>query len=414
MLKSRTQNNYKKRIDTIHNLILEIASGNFEARGEISSDQDDLDAITAGINMLVEELKESTVSRDYLDSIYTSIVDMVIILDAEGNIKSVNSELEKTLGYTSRELIEQPFSVLFYRNSRRLGSIFRKIEENSSFHSIEKVFQTKQGKKIYITCSGSALYDKQRNQQGILCIARDISKIKKFEQDLLDKNKEMDQFVYKASHDIKGPLVSIIGLTNLAISEIKDADSVRYLSMINKTATRLNKTLMGLLNLAITEKTRKEVKEIRVLDTSQEIIDTLKHKEGFSEIAFKVIIDENLVVRTNEIVFNSVIQNLRDNAIKYRSRKDPMVEIRAGKTGKGIEYSVKDNGIGIPHEFQSKIFEMFFRATQKSEGTGLGLYIVKNSIEKMGGEIKVKSAPGKGTQFTVFLPNLTMPRKRQS
>lgn len=136
-----------------------------------------------------------------------------------------------------------------------------------------------------------------------------------------------------------------------------------------------------------------------------EVIESLKHRTGFSDINFQVNVPKNLHLFTNEFIFSSIIQNLIDNSIKYKSSLTPYISITAENKTNTFHLTVKDNGIGIPFEYQGKIFDMFFRGTEQAEGSGLGLYIVKSNILRMGGEIKLKSIPNNGTQFFITFPN---------
>src|SRR5690554_2158779 len=112
-------NNYnKKRIDELYQLILDVAEGNFDVKGIVTDKMDDIDAISSGINMLLEELKSSTVSRDYFNSIYKSIVDMVFIFDTQGNIISTNDEAQRVLQYSNEELTGIHFSAILDKNSK--------------------------------------------------------------------------------------------------------------------------------------------------------------------------------------------------------------------------------------------------------------------------------------------------------
>jgi len=395
-----------QRIEDINKLILEIASGNFSAKGTISQKQDEIDAITVGINMLAEELKESTVSRDYFNRIYSSIVDMVFILNKEGKIDSINDEVSKCLGYTEEDLKNVDFYKLF-SPARKIKSVYKLILKEKSLLSLEKKIRKKDHNILPVSISGSALQDNQKRHQGMLFIVRDISKLKKYEQDLLNKNKEMDQFVYKASHDIKGPLISIVGLTNIAIKEVSDPMSMEYFNLINKTASRLSETLVALLNIAVTEKARKEVSEVNLFKLIHETIESLTTKENAEQVKITVSIDPDFIFKTNQFLLTSVIQNLIQNGIKYRNTKVASVlNIQAAILQKHVEITIEDNGIGIEKSIQSKIFDMFFRGTEQSEGSGLGLYIVKSNVEKMGGSLSFSSKPGTGTTFKIEIPHL--------
>lgn len=397
----------KKRIDELYSLILEVASGNFDVKGRVTENSDDIDAIISGINMLLEELKASTVSRDYFNSIYNSIVDLVFIFDTHGRITSVNDEVKNLLEFDSDELEGKHFYEILSPKSRPVKQIFDSLKRNKSFQSVEKILLSKSGHSIYTTCSGSLLYDSKHNISGVLCIARDISKLKKYEQALVKKNKEMDTFVYKASHDIKGPLVSIKGLADIAKLESNEEQVLNYLDMISKTAGKLNQTLVTLLKLAVSDNILKDKKSFNVNTSISSVLLHLKEIALKENVSLINTIDDSIFHKSNEVIFCTIIQNLVENGIKYRSNSGyDYIKLSAEKIGPMLKLKVSDNGLGIPKEQHSRIFEIFFRGNKTLEGSGLGLYIVHSHIEKLNGTIAFESAEGQGTTFYVNLPDL--------
>jgi signal transduction histidine kinase len=149
-----------------------------------------------------------------------------------------------------------------------------------------------------------------------------------------------------------------------------------------------------------------EQKAVNIKKLVQGVIDTLKFTNGAERIAIKLNIPDELEFVTDENRLKVVINNLVANAIKYHdySKPEPFIEITAMDQGSQYVMSVRDNGIGIPKDHQTKIFNMFYRASENSEGSGLGLYIVKETLAKLSGEIAVASKAGIGSTFTLNLP----------
>lgn len=397
----------KKRIDELYQLILEVAEGNFDIKGTVTDKMDDIDAISAGINMLLEELKTSTVSRDYFNSIYKSIVDMVFIFDTQGNIMSANDEVQKVLQYSNEELSGLHFSSILDKSSRNTQRLFNSLSAKKSFQSIEKILVNKTGDKIFASCSGSLLFDSKNNISGILCICRDITKLKKFEQALINKNKEMDMFVYKASHDLKGPLVTIKGLANIATISSKEQDTLKYLEMISQTAEKLNNTLVTLLKLAVSDNILKEKSVFNINQAIESVLKQINARVQENPAEINLFVDSDITLCTNEIIFCTIIQNLIENSIKYRKNQaGDFIKISAKKIDNHLFLVIEDNGIGIAEEMHSKIFDIFFRVSNNQEGSGLGLYIVQSHIEKLMGSISFQSTLGLGTTFSIKLPDL--------
>mgnify|MGYP000029446608 CR=1 FL=1 len=401
-------NNYnKKRIDELYQLILDVAEGNFDVKGTVTDQMDDIDAISAGINMLLEELKTSTVSRDYFNSIYKSIVDMVFIFDTQGNILSANDEAQKVLQYSNEELAGLHFSSILDKSSKSTRKLFKDLTSKKSFKSIEKILINKKGDKVFSLCSGSLLFDSKNNISGILCICRDITKLKKFEQALINKNKEMDMFVYKASHDLKGPLLTIKGLANIASISSKDPETLKYLDMISQTSEKLTNTLVTLLKLAVSDNILKEKSVFNVNLAIESVLKQINARVQDIPTDINIDIEPELTICTNEIIFCTIIQNLIENSIKYRKNQvGDYIKIVAKKIDNQLFMVVEDNGIGIATEMHDKIFDIFFRANTNKEGSGLGLYIVQSHIEKLLGSISFQSTLGLGTSFSIKLPDL--------
>jgi signal transduction histidine kinase len=125
---------------------------------------------------------------------------------------------------------------------------------------------------------------------------------------------------------------------------------------------------------------------------------------NFASIAFKKDIQPDLEFYSEWTLLNAIVQNLIENAIKYSSTESPYVQINVRREGGWVILEVEDNGQGIPDQHQARIFEMFYRATQQATGTGLGLYILKRSVDKLKGTVDIKSKEGVGSTFTVKLP----------
>lgn len=189
------------QIDAINRLILEFASGNFAFQAEISERSDEYDAIIAGINMLGEELQATTVSKNYLTSIYTGVVDMLIVLNPDYTFQNINDSVTEHLLFENSELMKNQFRVLFmpeeYKSIERIWPLLLQMGQ---VRNIETVFKTKLGKKIPVSCSFSYLFDGHKNVTGILCIAKDISAQKEIQAEL-KRSKQLFELAIKASND---------------------------------------------------------------------------------------------------------------------------------------------------------------------------------------------------------------------
>ncbi|MCS6823137.1 MAG: ATP-binding protein [Cytophagaceae bacterium] len=221
-----------------------------------------------------------------------------------------------------------------------------------------------------------------------------------------EQNQKMDAFVYKASHEIKGPLHSMIGLTDLAKKDIKDNTALSYIEMIAKSAQKQLMTVNDLLHLSRVKQMPLNLKLINPVQLIQEVIQSLSFKDGFSRLKINIKCDENMQFHSDEKILYSVIQNLIENSIKYQdtSKQDSLLNIEVKKINHSILLEFTDNGLGIDKIHHKKLFDMFYKANEHSEGSGLGLYIVKLSVERLGGTIEVNSEHNLFTKFSISLP----------
>ena len=217
----------------------------------------------------------------------------------------------------------------------------------------------------------------------------------------------MNTFIYKATHDLKGPLSSIKGLANVAKMEVHEPVANKYLDMIYESTGRLDHILHALIETMSVKKSAITFEEIHFDILIHDILKRLEYADGSKDVEFTTQIENTKSFSTDFKILNSILQNLIENAVKYRNiaQKKPFCKIDIQDVKDGIQITISDNGIGINQETQGKVFEMFFRAHRDSKGTGLGLYIVKDSITRLGGTIHLDSEEEKGSVFTIFLPD---------
>jgi len=239
----------------------------------------------------------------------------------------------------------------------------------------------------------------------IMVIMENVTLQKNYEQELLEINKELEAFLYKSSHNLKGPAASISGLVSIAMNEVKDEVAVRYLNMIRSSTEKMNFVLADLLNINKIKLGHLEPEEISIQKVIDDVMESLKFLTGNKNIQLNVQLSHKKDVLIDSSLIYSVFQNIIENAIKYSQVENPLLTITSRDVQGGIEYTFADNGQGIPEEAQSKIFDMFFRANDVQKGSGLGLYIVKTAVQKLKGNITLESKIGAGTTFRVYLPD---------
>lgn len=218
------------------------------------------------------------------------------------------------------------------------------------------------------------------------------------------KNAELDGFFYRISHDLKGPVSSLLGLSHLAKMEVTDPQALEYLNRQHEQVDRLNQMIRGLINLTRLSNTSLSKEKIDFVNLVDSCINALEGLPKFKGIRFRKEVSPGMHYEAEWVMLNAILQNLVENAIKYSREADPFVKISVREQGEIILLEVEDNGRGIPEEHQANIFEMFYRATDSASGSGLGLYILKRSVDRLKGKIKIKSKVGEGSTFTIQLP----------
>jgi signal transduction histidine kinase len=232
-------------------------------------------------------------------------------------------------------------------------------------------------------------------------------------EELVKINKELDSFVYSVSHNLRAPLMSVLGLINLVQIENKKTDShlLQYFAMMQQSIHKLDDTLKEILDYSRNARSELNIEQADFKKLIEDSFERMKYMEGSEHIEKSVEFVNEAPLYSDPYRILVIINNLVSNAIKYRDvlKSPSIIHIQVNVTEADVSLVFTDNGIGIAPEYINKIFDMFFRATERSEGAGLGLYIVRETVEKLHGKISVESTLGEGTTFHLKLPNLRMP-----
>jgi signal transduction histidine kinase len=215
-------------------------------------------------------------------------------------------------------------------------------------------------------------------------------------------NHELDKFVYSASHDLRAPISSLKGLVYIAKREHEIGQIVKYLDIMDDVLTRQDNFIKEIIDLSRNKRVDFILKEI----IPSEIIEQSIMNHQFMEGAGNIFFEKNIKLNTlliDEARLLILLNNLISNAIKYHdvNKKRQYIKIEVEKINGNIMLSVSDNGMGIKPEYQEKVFDMFFVTQNKSMGSGLGLYIVADVLDKIGATIELTSEWEKGTKFTI-------------
>jgi signal transduction histidine kinase len=221
-------------------------------------------------------------------------------------------------------------------------------------------------------------------------------------------NEELDNFIYKTSHDIRGPLATLKGMCNVALMDVRDELAINYLKKLDVTADRMNTILTRLM---IVNHINSSVL-LPVNVNFREIIDEIfafERKKGLPpRFVITSEIDPDSSIISDVALVKIILENLIDNAIKFYNTSDrmnPFVKVKLTKLEGFVKVSVEDNGIGMKHRGGKDIFQMFMRASERSEIGGIGLYLAKIASEKIGGEVNLVHSDSKGSLFDIILPS---------
>ncbi len=230
--------------------------------------------------------------------------------------------------------------------------------------------------------------------------------LKRKVKELEKTNDELNRFVYSTSHDLRSPLASIMGILNLAKMENSVTDPNNYMGMIDVCVNKMDSFIQKIIEYYKSIRVEDEKNEIsfkQLFNTSIEICKILR-----PDVQFNVEVDQEDPFVNDSFRMSVVLDNLISNAVKYQKSLGihPTVNIHATIDKYKAIIDIEDNGIGIVEEHLNNIFKMFFRSTTSVNGLGIGLYIVKEALARMGGDISVRSVYGQGTVFRLHVPNL--------
>jgi signal transduction histidine kinase len=224
-------------------------------------------------------------------------------------------------------------------------------------------------------------------------------------------NLELDNFIYKSSHDMKGPLARLLGICHVALMDVHDEKAREYFTMLAQTSRQLNDIFDRLR--AVSDINSRELQKDKIFFDKiiEKVLDRLKSVKGYENMVFDIRVADDIDYVSDEFLIETIFYNMLENAIKFQKQSlaegdAKFVKLRVKTKKKKIIASFTDNGIGIEHHETDHIFDMFSKAALKHQTVGLGLYIVKQSLTKINGSIALVKSDGERTKFEIELPYL--------
>jgi PAS domain S-box-containing protein len=240
-----------------------------------------------------------------------------------------------------------------------------------------------------------------------MVLVHDISEMLKSEQDLKSSVNELNNFVYRASHDLRGPIARMIGLSELGKNVHDVPDAKEYFGLIGQTAYQLDKSLQRLLIINSIKGRVLETKERSLQSMIKESVKAFSFDLSGQNVDLKLAEHEDATICCDKYFFRVALDSLIENSINFRApervRKATIV-IDYVKTETHIQVRITDNGIGIKNDVRDHIFTLFYRGTEESKGSGLGLYLASSSLERIGGSLALESSDEESTTFIISIP----------
>ena len=341
-------------------------------------------------------------SENRYRSFVENATDAIFIATPSSTYIDVNKRACQLLGYSREALLKLSAKDILFEEDISMSPMAVADLIKDKILLTVRTLKHKDGKGIPTEISSRLLPD-----GNIISIVRDITERKKTEEELMQKIREMDAFIYRASHDLRGPLASISGLAMIGKNELNNELADFYFNKIHDSINRLDSIIQELSDIARVTQAQLSPSEINLQKEVEDILESLNSLPNFSNINFikQVTIPTFLC---DKILLIIILQNLIINSINYSdaNKGHQFIKISAKEYEKDIMIIVEDNGIGMAVDIQHRVFDMFYRGTTVSKGSGLGMYIVKNAVKKLKGVISLKSEEGVGTAVSIQLPKI--------
>ena len=401
-----------KRWNTIRQFIVELAAGKFELPEFMPEHGDELDGIIQGIVMVSEELKTSSVSRAYLDSVIAGITDILMVLDEDLKVVEYNLTAQKFFRVDDKELINKDFTQLVKGGNDILAaieSVVVKTKGKMENVQIELVSPSKHCIPFSISVSHISSINNPRHR--VLVVAKDVSDLIETQKRLEESNKELSTLIYRLSHDIRSPLANILGLSDLMFGyaeSLDEDDSLIYSNLLEKltfSARRIDSILHYFNRLSVIQSELK-TEDVSLVSLFENLEIEIKDKFEDVEVEFNVVLDtDEVLINCSRLLLSIILLQVLENCFVYRKPDERLkIDIQAKRTDYDIAVTIGDNGIGITESLKPKVFNMLVKGHNDSDRTGMGLFFVKTALNQIMGKVELESTEGVGTALTLRLP----------
>jgi PAS domain S-box-containing protein len=347
-------------------------------------------------------------TESLLKELFENPKNIVLVTDEQFIIRYASDTIESVFGVSPYSLLgKNAFD--FVSEDKREAWRNCLIQKNGNV-SDEISLKALHGRKVYFDVTVTNHVDHEAIH-GIVIFLHDVTERKEAHQDLEDANNHLDHFIFKTTHDLRAPLHSALGLVKLAESADEN-DRDHYIGLIKKSLFKLDALIEEVNSFYKNDKLAVVQEQVDLEKIFKTELDYLKNLPGAEQIRFNFIYKGSSDLFSDSIRLKTIITNILSNSIKYMDPRklEKSITLEAEVNETECTITITDNGLGIESQHLGKIFDMFYRATSQNNGTGLGLYIVKDTVDRLKGAIEVQSQAGKGTTFVIKLPNfITVP-----
>lgn len=371
-------------------------------------------------------------SQENLNSYFIEqIKDYAIFAtDPKGFINAWNLGAERIKGYTEEEIIGQFYGILHPDEYQQAGLPQQELElalRNGSY-ATEDWRKRKDGSLFWAAVTLTAIFSADGQHIGYTKITGNITRQKELQDKVAERqqevlehknnqlqktNRDLENFIYTASHDLRSPITNIEALMvvlkkRIAQSNCLSEDIEEVLDRVTASVTRLNRTIIDLTEISRLQQDLEESlldEMVNVKEVYDDIMADISHAGGPERCFFRTDFQVYQLKFSNKN-FRSILYNLLSNAIKYQSPgRECIIHVNTRLEEPYVTLSVKDNGMGISERHQQQLYTMFKRFHDHVEGSGIGLFMVKRIVDNAGGKITVQSEEGKGSEFKVYFPS---------
>jgi PAS domain S-box-containing protein len=383
-------------------MVVTLAGANFKAEEQLRENEKEL----LHIRIQLEENTERMAMA--ISGANAGVYDW----DIKKNTIQYSALWKKLLGYSHEEIRDEGIEEFMQMvHPDEVDIVNEKLNlhltQNERYSEIFRL-RTKQGNYRWFLDSGQATWDNEGKPVRMVGALFDITEKKLTESTIREQNTmlektnaELDRFLYSTSHDLRAPLMSILGILNVSQQSTTILELKEYMQLIGDRANKLDEYINEIIDYTRNYRQVVRKETFSVYDLVAKTVANAAVLDTSGRIDFQIEIPTNFYIKSDYERWHIILKSLLSNAVKHHNFKNqnPWVKIFIVNSEESFEMYIEDNGKGIKQEYQNRIFDMFFKASEDSSGSGIGLYLVKEALNKLSGEIQLKSDYGTGTSI---------------